>query len=229
MPIRLYDFAPSPFCLKVRAILDHKRVPYERISVLGRGMVDVWRRGRIGKVPMLELDGELVCDSTDIAYAVEARFPEPRIVPADRQERARCHVLEDWADESVYWLGIYYRWLHPEGRAGVSSAFGKGPLGKGIYHFYRRTIDKQLQGQGVGRKPEPQVRRDLERTLDAVEALLEGRPYLLGEAPLLCDFALLGQLVYLHRTPVGHEHLRARTATLAFIERMRAARERAAA
>ena len=77
MAIRLFDWGPSPFCLKVRAILDHKQVEYERRNVLGPALVELWRRGRIGKVPALEIDGALVCDSTDIAHELERRFPDP--------------------------------------------------------------------------------------------------------------------------------------------------------
>src|SRR5690606_2499647 len=106
--LNLYDWGPSPFCLKVRAILDHKGVAYTRTNVLGRGIWDVRRRGGIGKVPAMDFDGDLACDSTATALELEPRFPEPSIRPAAARERSLCLALEDWADESLYWLGIYY-------------------------------------------------------------------------------------------------------------------------
>ena len=87
MALRLYDWGASPFCMKIRGILDYKDLPYERVMVLGRPLLELWRRGRIGKVPALDIDGELVCDSTDIAHVLERRFPTPPILPATARER----------------------------------------------------------------------------------------------------------------------------------------------
>jgi len=220
----LYDWGPSPFCLKIRAILDHKRLPYERRNVLGRALLDIHRRGRTGKVPALAIDGDIVCDSTDIAYALERLAPAPSILPAGARDRALCHVLEDWADESLYWVGLYFQWWDPEGAAMVPRAFGTSLVGRVAFQAYLHRVRGQLVGQGVARKPIEQNRADLARHLDAAETMLGGRAYLLGDAPMLCDFAWLGQLVYLSRTPVGGALLRERAAIHGFLERMKALR-----
>lgn len=224
MAIALYDWGPSPFCLKVRAILEHKRLAYRRLSALGRPILEVRRRGGIGKVPALDIDGELICDSTDIAHALERLVPAPAILPADPRERALCHALEDWADESLYFVGLYFQWIDPAGLAMVPQAFGRGPLGKLAFEVYLRRIRRQVRGQGTGRKPEAHVRADLERHLEAAEALAACGPFLLGEAPLLCDFAVMSQLVYLARTPYGGPRIAARPALTAYLERMKAVR-----
>jgi glutathione S-transferase len=201
--ILFYDWPYSPFCMKVRAILDFKKVEYKRVNPLGRTIVAIRRRGRIGKVPAVEIGGELIVDSTDIAHELERRFPQRPIVPEGERERALCHVLEDWADESLYFVGLYYRWYEQQGRRPIPAAFGKNLTGQLAYHFYLRRILNQLKGQGTLRKPPEHVMRDLSRHLDAVEALIDPGPYLLGDVPYLCDFALWGQLNYLRRTPVG--------------------------
>lgn len=220
----LYDWGPSPFCLKVRAILDHKRLPYVRRNVLGRALLDVRRRGT-GKVPALAVDGALISDSTDIALALERIAPAPSIVPASPRDRALDHVLEDWADEALYWVGLYYQWWDPAGAAMVPKAFGRSPLGRAAFQLYQRRVRRQLVGQGIARKAEAQIRGDLDRHLDAIEQLLTGRPFLLGDAPMLSDFAWLGQLVYLSRTPVGGAALASRPAVAGFLDRMKALRE----
>ena len=63
------------------------------------------------------------------------------------------------------------------------------------------------------------MRRDLDRNLDAAEALVGKGPYVFGEKPYLCDFALWGQLNYLNRTPVAGEAIRGRTGLEAFLKR----------
>ena len=224
MNVALYDWGPSPFCLKVRAILEHKRIPYRRRGALGRPMLELRRRGRIGKVPALDIDGELICDSTDIAYELERRVPQPAVLPADPRERALCHALEEWADESLYWIGIYFQWIDPEGLAMVPQAFGKGPLGKVAFEVYRRRIHRQVRGQGTARKPAAHVRADLERHLDAAEGLLAPGPFLLGAEPALCDFAVMSQLVYLSRTPAGRPRVEARPAIGRYLAAMKALR-----
>jgi glutathione S-transferase len=224
MELILYDWAPSPFCIKVRAILDHKRLPYRRVPVLGRAIVDVRRRGGVGKVPALDIDGTLVTDSTDIAHALERLVPEPAIVPGDPRRRALCHALEDWADEALYFIGLYFQWIDPRGAAMVPAAFGGSVTGRIAHRWFRHVVLGQLRGQGTARKAAARVRADLERELDAIDALLADTPYLLGDAPLLCDFALLGQLLYLSRPPTSAEALLAHPRVGAYLERMRALR-----
>jgi glutathione S-transferase len=218
--IIFYDWPYSPFCMKVRAILDYKGLQYERANPVGR-IGAIRRRGGIGKVPALEVDGELIVDSTDIAYALDRRFPDPPLLPADPRDRGLCHAIEDWADESLYFMGLYYRWYEREGREAVPRAFGRSLKGWIAYRFYLGRILGQLRGQGTLRKPPEHVRRDLERHLDAVEGLLEPGPFLFGEIPYLCDFALWGQLNYLNKTPVGGRAIAARGAIGAYLERMR--------
>jgi glutathione S-transferase len=209
--------------MKVRAILDYKRVQYERVVPLGSTMVSLRRRGKTGKVPAVEIDAELIVDSTDIAYAIDEKFPDPPLLPADARERGLCHALEDWADESLYFIGLYYRWYEAEGRKAVPAAFGKSVSGRVLYRYYLRMMLAQIRGQGTLRKSPEHVRRDLERHLDATEGMLAARRYLLGDRPYLCDFALWGQLNYLNRTPVGGEAIKPRQAIGSYIVRMKPA------
>lgn len=225
MPINLFDWAPSPFSLKVRAILDYKGIPYARTSVLQPGnWLAVRRRGKVGKAPALEIDGRLFVDSTDIAYELERRFPSPPVVPSEPRQRALCHALEEWSDESLYFVGLYFQWHDPEGRKMVPQVFGSSLLGKAAYRYYLRRVLRQIEGQGTGRKPPDHVLSDLERHLNAISDLLRDSPYLLGSEPYLCDFALLGQIIYLSRTPVGSRQLTKHAPIENYLERMKTLR-----
>jgi glutathione S-transferase len=216
--IVFYDWPYSPFCMKVRAILDYKRLEYRTVNPLAaRGRL---RRQGTGKVPAVEIDGRFVTDSTEIAYALDERFPDPPLQPEGRRERGLCHAIEDWADESLYFLGLYYRWFEEEGRKPVAGVFGSSLKGRLAYLYYRRLILGQLRGQGTLRKSPEHVAADLERNLDAAEGLLTPGPYVLGTQPYLCDFALWGQLNYLNRTPVGREAIGKRPAIVEFVTRL---------
>jgi len=219
MTVVFYDWPYSPFCMKVRAILNHKSIDHQTVNPLtARGKL---RRRGTGKVPAVEIDGAFVTDSTDIAYALQERFPDPPLLPATDHERGLSHAIEDWADESLYFIGLYYRWFEAEGRKPVANVFGNSLKGRLVYRYYRGAIFRQLKGQGTLRKSPDHVRRDLERNLDAAESLLTPGPYALGDTAYLCDFALWGQLNYLGRTPVAGASIRKRPAIMAFLERLR--------
>jgi glutathione S-transferase len=63
-------------------------------------------RGRQYTVPVVDLDGERIGDSTAIIAALEERCPEPHLYPDSLEERRRALALEEWFDEE---LGPYVR------------------------------------------------------------------------------------------------------------------------
>lgn len=224
MRLRLFDWAPSPFCMKVRAILNYKGVPYERVAVLGPSLVELLRRSSVRKVPALDVDGTMLVDSTDIAHEVERLFPDPALWPVEARLQGLSHALEDWSDEALYFLGLYFQWIEPRGKPMVRAAFGSTPLGVAARFFYQRRITAQLRGQGTGRKPHAHIVSDLRREFNALAAMLTGQPFLLGDSPYLCDFAVNAQLVYMSRPPGSAEILREYGALGAYMERMKGLR-----
>ena len=40
--VKFFDWKYSPFCMKVRAILDYKSVRYERINLLGSTLLSIY-------------------------------------------------------------------------------------------------------------------------------------------------------------------------------------------
>jgi glutathione S-transferase len=218
--IVFYDWPYSPFCMKVRAILDYKGLGYRSVNPLpARGILK--RRGT-GKVPAIEIDSVFITDSTNIALVLDERFPEPPLFPSSPRERGLCHTIEDWADESLYFIGLYYRWIEEEGRKPVGGVFGSSLKGRAAYLHYSRLIARQLAGQGTLRKSPEHIRADLERNLDAIERMFGAGSYLLGDEPFLCDFALWGQLNYLNRTPVGRRAIGGHERVAAYIVRISA-------
>ena len=94
--IIFYDWPYSPFCVKVRGILDYKKADYRTVNPLAaRGRL---RRRGTGKVPAIEVDGRFVTDSTDIALSLDELVPDPPLFPTSRRDRALCHAIEDWAE-----------------------------------------------------------------------------------------------------------------------------------
>jgi glutathione S-transferase len=55
----------------------------------------------VATFPVLELDGRAIGDSTAIIAALERRFPDPPLCPADSDERRRALALEEFFDENL--------------------------------------------------------------------------------------------------------------------------------
>jgi glutathione S-transferase len=95
----LWQYAFSNFNEKVRWALDRKGIPHERRSLApGSPRAMLLSRGN-GTLPVLDLDGERIVDSTRIIGALERRWPDPSLYPADPGERERALALEDYFDE----------------------------------------------------------------------------------------------------------------------------------
>jgi glutathione S-transferase len=220
----LHQFEISPFCDKIRRVLNVKRVPYQVREV---GLIEAQMGYRkvnpSGKVPAIEDDGRIVCDSTDIAYYLEERYPDPPLVPRDPRDRALMHVLEDWADESLYFYEMRLRFgiAHNRTRT-LEKLIVREPawvkaLAPALAPF---TINGQTKAQGIGRKSDAQVVLELGRHLDAIAALLAGREYLLGSALTLADVSVYAQLFAIRDSVEGAAEITKRPSVAAFMERV---------
>jgi len=97
----LWHIPLSHFSEKVRWTLDYKRIAHRR-RVLGVDyLIRAWRATGRGTLPILFLDGQAIGDSTDIIAALEERYPEPPLYPADAAARQRALALEDYFDEQL--------------------------------------------------------------------------------------------------------------------------------
>jgi glutathione S-transferase len=98
----LWHLEVSHYNEKVRWALDYKRVPHVRRAVTPALQELTARRLRAGRtVPILQLDGRTIGDSTRIIEEIERRWPEPPLYPAEPEERRRALELEEYFDEAV--------------------------------------------------------------------------------------------------------------------------------
>jgi glutathione S-transferase len=222
--ITLYQFEISPFCDKIRRVLHWKRQPYQIREVsIQESLREIKKTSRIGKLPCLEHHGQIVADSTDIAYYLEETYPEPPLLPEDPGQRALCHVLEDWADESLYFYEMRLRFTFPHNaRRWVPALtahdnFVVRAVGPCVIPRVMSSVVKQ---QGVGRKPEDMVLRDVQRHLDAVVSLLGERDWLVGDALSLADLGVFAQLHCIRGTEEGAKLIEGRGALGAWMERV---------
>jgi glutathione S-transferase len=104
--MKLYSGPLSLFSRKVEIALHEKGLAFERVQVAfsqTKGYSpkhpDVLAANPKGQVPVL-IDGDLTLyDSTLILEYLEDAYPEPALYPKTVKERARCRLLDLFADE----------------------------------------------------------------------------------------------------------------------------------
>ena len=96
----LWHLEISHYNEKVRWALDYKGIAHIRRAVTPGLQELTARRLHAGRmVPVLEMDGSALGDSTKIIEELERRWPEPPLYPTDPEERVRALDLEDCFDE----------------------------------------------------------------------------------------------------------------------------------
>jgi glutathione S-transferase len=98
----LWQLRVSHFNEKARWALDYKQVPHRRRALVpGRHSLRSKRMGGKGTTPMLEVDGNLIGDSTEIIAELEHRNPDPPLYPESETERSAALQLEDHFDREL--------------------------------------------------------------------------------------------------------------------------------
>ena len=115
LAVTLWHIELSHYSEKVRFALAHKGISHRaRLPLLGahQAIAMALTRSTHRRMPVLELDGRAIGDSTAIIAALEERFPERPLYPADRGERARALALEDHFDEHLGPAVRAFGWSH---------------------------------------------------------------------------------------------------------------------
>jgi len=99
MSLILHGVALSPFVRKVRAVLTAKSLPYDIKTVVPYRTPEEYSNiNPLRRIPALEDDGTIICDSAVICDYLEQRHPSISLYPDSPAARAQCLWLEKYAD-----------------------------------------------------------------------------------------------------------------------------------
>lgn len=194
---RLWQIEISHYSEKARWALDYKRVPHVRRSPLPGTHIPIalWLTGGASYTfPVLEIDGRRIGDSTAAIAALEERYPEPPLYPADPELRQRALGLEEFFDEELgphaRLLAFYELIQEPAMFAEVASQSVPGPLGraKALTGAYARAYTSLRFGAGSDAAAAT-ARTKIVAAFDLLEAELalgEGE-YLVGDSFSVAD------------------------------------------
>ena len=191
--LELHQFRHSAFCEKVRLVLAAKGLDYSVVEVVpGVGQLEVYRLSGQRQVPVLVDGPEVIADSTAIALHLEAREPQPALLPADPAARAQVRLLEDWADTT----------LAAGARLALVQAAAADPvlrtalLPEATPDGLRSLVGALPGGllAGLGQVVDHGALQDLRSNLEQLAVLVQAQPYLVGSVLSLADLAVAGQL-----------------------------------
>jgi glutathione S-transferase len=193
----LWQIEISHYSEKARWALEHKGVDHVRRSPLPGTHIPIslWlTRGTHYTLPVLQLDGRTIGDSTAVIAALEERYPRRPLYPADPELRRRALALEDFFDEE---LGPYARLAafhaligEPEVFAAIAAHSVPGPMGKveSLIGAYARGYTSLRFGANSDAAAAT-ARAKIVAALDRLDAELEanGGEFLVGESFSVAD------------------------------------------
>lgn len=166
--MKLYASPASSYSRKIRVMLLEKNVPHEVEMVNLFGPNDLKQTNPIGKVPALRLDdGRVLINSPLIADYVDGRFPRPRFIPADPELRLEVRRWEALADGTM--------------DAAAASLYEMR------FHDEQKRSRDWLDRQ----------RGKLDSGFAALEEMLGGRRWCVGDAMSLADVAIACHLGFI--------------------------------
>lgn len=197
--VKLYSQPLNPFTEKVACALALKRVEYQRLDVSDS---DEIKRLSPQKqtLPVLEVEGKRVADSSDILLWLEALYPTPSLYAADPKTRHQQESLAEWSDTSFafYWN----RWLtavaeHESKR----NATGAGLLSR----IHQRVGERMGLEQDDALHSLPVVRNIMEELghrMDDLVGFLGNRRYFFADQLSVADLAVFGMLLVVRDGPM---------------------------
>ena len=188
----LHHYPHSPFSEKVRLILGHKQLRWKSVlisSIMPKPDV-VALSGGYRRTPLLQIGADIYCDTALICDVLEHLQPTPTLYP--EPEKGLSRILAQWADSTLFWAAMAYN-LQPKGAAEM---FAKAPPEAAKAFGEDRG---KMTASGMLRLRPGDATAAYKSYLRRLSDVLDDRPFLLGEAPCISDFAAYHPLWYTRR------------------------------
>lgn len=186
----VYGSTLSPFVRKVMAYIAEKGLSAELVaSGMGRGGPDFVEASPFGKMPAFRDPGGdhgrdfVISDSTAIITYLEAKYPEPAMIPADPVNRARTIWFEEFGDTMV------------------AAAGGKVFFNRVVAPKFMKMPGDEAAAQGA-------IDTDLPRLFDYLERAIPASGFLVDDRLTLADIAVASPFVNCAHCQVGPDPAR---------------------
>lgn len=188
--ITLYGAGPafglpsaSPFVSKTEILLKLAGVPY-------RPAPPDFRKAPKRKIPFIDDGGHVLGDSTFIRWYLEENYGANFDAGLDPSQKAVAWAFEKMCEDHLYWAIVDSRWSRDEDfNHGPRRFFNDAPalIRPFVVAMVRRSVRRNLHGQGFGRHSRDEIVRLAARDLDAISDFLGAKPWLMGNEPCGAD------------------------------------------
>ena len=193
--IHVHKFGPafglpdaSPFVTKLETYLRIIGQKYETVTA------DV-RKAPRAQLPFVDIDGQVIADSTAIVDHFEAVRPEKLDAHLDAGQRAVALAFKSMLEEHLYFGLLFMRWATDDGWAvfeptlrEMLGTMGVPSLLRGmISSSARKQVINRTRTQGIGRQPRAELVGNCTKLIDALAEHLGDRPYFCGDQPTTYD------------------------------------------
>ncbi|MGO1460835.1 MAG: glutathione S-transferase family protein [Marinobacter sp.] len=196
MALRLYQFAISHYCEKIRWALDYKQLNYETTNLLpGQHLktVQALTSGAGTSVPVLVHDDEIIQGSSDILDYLDAAFPDKLLTPADEPARTKALSWEQRLDNEAGPAVRCYAYHHFLQRPKVviplltaGTPFYNRFLLSLVFSRVNETMRKWMK---INEKTAEESRKIIEALLGELAEAYSRQPFLAGETFSRADLA----------------------------------------
>lgn len=226
---RIFGLELSPYSVKVRSYFRYKRIPHQWIVRDQNATAEFQRYAKLPLVPLVVTpEGEAMQDSTPILEAMERRFPEPPLQPADPALAFLSALLEEYGDEWGNKSMFHYRWTYEDDQRSAAERIARENLPgaeagqlAGAAEMIRKRMVPRLSFVGSSKATRGTIEGSFEREVEILERHLAARSFLFGERPAMADFGCFAQLYQCATDPTPSRILQERSpAVLRWIERM---------
>ncbi|MGO2133910.1 glutathione S-transferase family protein [Marinobacter sp.] len=189
MALRLYQFAISHYCEKIRWALDYKNLNHEITNLLpGQHLNTVQKvtSGASTSVPVLIHDNEVIQGSSSILDYLDKTFPDRPLTPVDEPAKAQALAWEKRLDEEAGPAVRCYSYHHFLQRPKIVV-----PLLTAGTPFYNRILlslafsrvdETMRKWMKINEKTAVESRKVLESLLSELAEVYSRQPFLAGES-----------------------------------------------
>jgi glutathione S-transferase len=168
----VYGNTLSPFVRKTLAFAAEKGIEVELVQAgMGAGPPEFKQASPFGKMPGFKDGDFLISDSTAIITYLEAKQPNPNLIPADPRARARTIWYEEFADTIA------------------GACVGKV--------FFNRVVAKLIGREGDMAAADESERVDFPLLVDYLESVVPASGFLVEDRITLADIAVASPFVNL--------------------------------
>jgi len=204
--VKLYQFALSHYCEKVRWALDYKGLKYEKINLVpGPHLLTIKKMAPQTSVPVLVDEGKVIQDSTKILDYLDQQYPEKLLTPTDANLKKEALALEEYFDQEigVQLRRFFYFYILPDSKLAISLLLQRAPsYGKPLYTIAFPLVRKMMRiNMRIDAAHAEKSRKLLEEALEGLNKGVIGKKFLLGDRLSRADITAASLLAPLCMPP----------------------------